>query len=133
MFLLINYVLKIIIKLHIGLVTRNFKNLDIEYFFKEKTINELEDILTGYSIEQSDSGMKNNMDLIQVAEVVNSDADLTEDVGTINEDDYKMNISMKEEQKNVEFQETLKVDVNNIAKKKKKIWRPIYEVIDAIF
>ena len=38
---------------------------------------------------------------------------------------------MEEEQKTVQDQETFKVDVNNIAKI--YIWRPMYEVIDALF
>ena len=42
-----------------------------------------------------------------------------------------MKISEKEDQKTVENKETQKIDVGNI--KKKIIWRPIYEVIDAPF
>ena len=44
-----------------------------------------------------------------------------------------MNISMEEEHKAVEYQENLTVDVENIAKMKIKIWRPINEVIHAPF
>ena len=40
---------------------------------------------------------------------------------------------MEEEKKIVEYQETLKVDVKNISKNKKSIWRPTYEVIDVTF
>ena len=39
--------------------------------------------------------MKNNPYLLQVAEVVNADADLTADTIKINEDDDDMNISVK--------------------------------------
>ena len=44
-----------------------------------------------------------------------------------------MRISDKEEKKTVEYQETLKLDVENINRNIKKILRPIYEVIDALF
>ena len=37
---------------------------------------------------------------------------------------------MEEEQKKIEYQETMKVDVENIAKTN---WRPIYEVTDTSF
>ena len=33
----------------------------------------------------------------------------------------------------MEYQETLKIDVENIDKNKNTIWRPIYEFIDAPF
>ena len=39
---------------------------------------------------------------------------------------------MEEYQKTVEYQETMKADLGNIAKKRKK-WRPIYKVIDASY
>ena len=62
----------------------------------------------------------------------NDDAYLNADASKINKDDDNMKISMEEEQKTVEYQETLKVDVKNIPEKK-PIWRPIYEAIDAPF
>ena len=40
-----------------------------------------------------------------------------------------MKISIEEYQDTFEYQNTLEVDVKNIAKNKKTIWRPIYEVI----
>ena len=40
-----------------------------------------------------------------------------------------MNISDEEEQKTVVYQENLKIDVKNINKNIKTIWRPIYDVI----
>ena len=43
-----------------------------------------------------------------------------------------MIILVVEEQKTVGYQETMEVDVDNISKKK-NIWRPIYEGIDASF
>ena len=46
---------------------------------------------------------------------------------------YNMIISMEEEQNILEYQKTMKVHVKNIAKTKKNIWRPIYEVIDSSF
>ena len=49
--------------------------------------------------------------------MVNADSDLNADASKISEDDYSMNISVKGEQKNVEYQETLKIDVKNINKK----------------
>ena len=50
--------------------------LDLEDFLKEKIINKIEASLTWVSIEKSNSGMKNNPDLLEVTKVVNSDADL---------------------------------------------------------
>ena len=44
-----------------------------------------------------------------------------------------MIISIEEEHKTLEYQETMKLDVENITKSKKTIWRPIYEVIHAPF
>ena len=40
---------------------------------------------------------------------------------------------MEEEQNNLEYQETMMVDVENIPKNKKNIQRPIYELIHAPF
>ena len=47
----------------------------------------------------------------------NADAYLTADVSKINEDDDSMKILMEEEQETVKYQNTLKVDVENTAKK----------------
>ena len=56
------------------------KPVDLEDFYKIKNIiNELETILTGTSIEHSDSVMENNPDLLQVAGVANADTDVTPD------------------------------------------------------
>ena len=41
-----------------------------------------------------------------------------------------MVVKMKEEKNNLEYQETMKVDIQNIASKKQPFWRPIYEVIE---
>ena len=60
----------------------------------------------------------------------NADADLTANASKFNEYHDNIIISMEEEHKIVEYQETMKVDVKNIPKNK-NIWRPIYEVIDA--
>ena len=76
--------------------------------------------------------MENNPDLLQVAEVLNADAYLTAYANKINEDYENMNITEKEDQNTVEYQETLKIDVKNI-NKNKTLWIPIYEVIDATF
>ena len=62
--------------------------------------------------------MKNIPDLLQEAEVENDEADLTAGASKINEDNDNMYISNKEGQKTVGYQETLKVDVENIAKNK---------------
>ena len=63
----------------------------------------------------------------------NSDPYLFAYASKTNEEDSKMNISEKEAQKTVEYQETLKIDVENIDKNIKTIWIPIYEVIDDLF
>ena len=55
-------------------------------------MHEIEAILAGASIEQLDCKMKNITYLLQVIEVVKSDADLTSDASKVNEDDGKMNI-----------------------------------------
>ena len=44
-----------------------------------------------------------------------------------------MNISIKEEQDTLEYQETLKLDVKNVSIDKKTIWIPINEFIDDPF
>ena len=44
-----------------------------------------------------------------------------------------MKTSMEEDQQTAKYQNTLKVDVKNIAKNKTTTWRPIYEVIDTSF
>ena len=65
--------------------------------------------------------MKNNPDLLQEAEVENSDADLTGYASKINEDNDNMKISMEEDQETVKYQNALKVDVKNITKNKTKL------------
>ena len=64
--------------------------------------------------------MKNNPDLLQEAEVENDNAYLTLYSDKINEEDDNMKISMEEDHETVEYQETLKLDVKNIAKNKNK-------------
>ena len=41
-----------------------------------------------------------------------------------------MVVTMKEYKKTLEYQETLSIDIVNIASKKQPFWRPIYEVIE---
>ena len=54
------------------------KPLDLEDFYKIKIImKELEDSLTGTTIEHTDYGMKDNPDLSIVSEVENTDPYLT--------------------------------------------------------
>ena len=56
----------------------------LETLKKNHNKNELEASLTGDTIEQSDSGMKNDPAFLQEAEVANDDADLTSDASKIN-------------------------------------------------
>ena len=84
-------------------------------------------------IEQSGYGMKNIPYLSVVAEVDNSGVDLTADASKTNEEYYNMNISDKEEKKFVGYHENFKIDVKNIDKTIKTIWRPMYEVINVTF
>ena len=63
----------------------------------------------------------------------NVDADVTVDAGKVNEDCDNIIILMEEDQKTLEYQEYMKVDVKNITKNPKNIWEPIYEVIDTSF
>ena len=96
------------------------KTLYVEDCFKIKTIiNELEAILTGDTIELSDSGIKNNPYLLQESEVENADAYLTADSSNINEDNDNMNISMEEDQE-TEIIKKLKLDVKILPKTKIK-------------
>ena len=67
------------------------------------------------------------------AEESNDVADVNTESNKIDEDKNGMIISMEEEQKTLEYQETMKVDVENIAKNKTINWRPKYEVIDTSF
>ena len=41
-----------------------------------------------------------------------------------------MVVTIEEEKKTLEYQETMNVDVENISSKKQMCWGPIYEVID---
>ena len=49
---------------------------------------------------------------------------------TLNENSNNMVVTIEEEKNTFEYQETMNVDVENIANKKQKFWRPIYEVVD---
>ena len=71
-----------------------------------------------------DSGRKNNPDLLQEYEWQeskgeNDDSDVNVESNKIDEDKNNMVISMEEEQKNLEYQKTMKGDVENIARDKK--------------
>ena len=44
-----------------------------------------------------------------------------------------MIISMEVDQKTLEYQERLNIDIENISKNKTKNWRPMYEIIDTSF
>ena len=68
-----------------------------------------------------------------VTEVENDGADLTADASKTNEEYDDIQILEKEEQNTVVYQDTLKIDVENIEKNINTICRPIYEVIDAVF
>ena len=61
--------------------------------------------------------MKNNPYLLKKLGVANSHADLTVDASKTNEEDEIMKIPMEEEHGTVKYQNTLKVDVENIAQK----------------
>ena len=81
-----------------------------------KAIKDIQASLTGTTIEQSHSGRKNNPYLLQESEeqeyeVADSGAHLTTGTSKINEDNDNMSISMELEQKTLEYQETMKVDV----------------------
>ena len=71
---------------------------------------------------------KSNPDFLQEPELKNADADLTAYVSKINEDDYNIKFYIEEEQNNVKYQNTLKVNVENIAKNKIKIWEQYMKV-----
>ena len=77
--------------------------------------------------------MKNNSNVLQVAEVENYDADLTADSSKTNKEDERMNFLQIEGQKTLGYQDTLKIDVESIDKSKNTIWRSICEVIDIHF
>ena len=52
-------------------------------------------------VEHLDYGMKNNLDLLQDAEVVNAGTDLTTYASKINKDDDDRKISVKEEENTI--------------------------------
>ena len=86
--------------------------MDLEELYKYIIIiNKLGASLFGTKIEQSDSGMKNYPYFSVVSEVANYDVDLTADIIRTNEEDNDMNISLKEWQSTVGYQETLRIDV----------------------
>ena len=41
-----------------------------------------------------------------------------------------MVVTIEEEENTLEYQETMKLDIENISSKKQSFWRPIYEVIE---
>ena len=106
-------------------------------FPKEKVVDDIQASSTGTIFEQSASGRKNNPDMLQEyeeqeVEEANSYAGVNAEANKIDEENNDMIISMEGEQKTLEYQETIKLDVENIVKNKNK-WRPIYEVIDTSF
>ena len=54
----------------------------------------------------------------QESEEANDDADANSEANNIDEDNNDMTIYTEEEKKTLEYQETMKVDVGNIAKNK---------------
>ena len=97
----------------------------------------LESSLTGTTFEQSFSGRKNNPYLLQESEEqaskeVNSNAYINVESNIVDKDNNAMIISIEEEHKTLEYQEKMKLDIGNISKNR-KIWIPIYEVIDTSF
>ena len=56
--------------------------------------------------------------MLQVSEVVNAGADLTNDAGKSNKNNDDMKISEKEEHHTVEYKETLKTNVKHFNRKK---------------
>ena len=84
-------------------------------------MNHIQDSLTGNKIEHSYSERKIHLDLLQEAEEQeaekeNSDAVVTVEANKINKDYDDMISLMEEDQKTLEYQETMKVDVKNISK-----------------
>ena len=72
------------------------KPLDSEDLYKRKIVfKKLEAGLTGTTIEQSESGMKNNSDFSVFYEVENTDVDLTTYASKNNEEYDNMKISVK--------------------------------------
>ena len=67
----------------------------------------------------------------QESEESNSDSNVNSKANKIDEDNNNMINSMEEEQNTLEYQETMKVDAENIAKNNN--WRSIYEVINTSF
>ena len=70
------------------------------FFKRKKCIDDIQANSTGTKIEQSDSGMKNNPNLLQEseeqeAEESNTDADVTSEADKIDENNKNMIISME--------------------------------------
>ena len=80
--------------------------------------------LLGTTTEHLASGRENNSYLLQEdeeqeAKKANTDAGVTAEANKTDEENSEIVISIKEAQKTLEYQETMKVDVKNIAKNKK--------------
>ena len=65
-----------------------------------------------------------------LAEETNDDADVNVEANNLDDNNKDMVVTMKEEKKTLEHQETMNVDIGNIASKKQLFWRPIYEVTE---
>ena len=66
------------------------------FFQKKKFIDDIQDSLTGDTIEQSDSGRKNNPCLLQGDEGLESEEAVNVEANKIDEDNNDMIISMEE-------------------------------------
>ena len=102
-------------------------------FQRKKVIDNTQASLTGTATEQSCSGRKNNTYLLKESEEqetgeANAYEYVTAESNKIIEDNNSIIISREEEDNNLEYQETIKVDVKNIAKNKTKIWILIYKI-----
>ena len=110
--------------------------LDTDYFFKGKTVVDyIKASVTGNTMKQSVYwGGEESIFITRkgenVAEEANDDAAVNVEA---NKTDYKKKyviVTIEEENNTFEYQETMNVDIENIAIKKQPLWRPIYEVIE---
>ena len=113
------------------------RSLDTDYFFKRTpVVDEKQASVTVNTVKLSVSGGgAGNPFLLQeeeetVAEDTNDYADVNAEANEINDKKKYMVVKIEEENKTLGYQETMNVDIENIASKNQPFWRPIYEVID---
>ena len=107
------------------------RSRDTNAFFKmTPVVDDIQASVTVNTIEQSDSEGGKNPIFLQESEDANNDTGVNAEENKSMKTTKHMVVSIEEEQKTLEYQETMKLDVENIANNNNNKWILIYEVID---